>query len=494
MSLYRLVNSRKQYEKYGIERNKYSPPPPPTEIYKQGREVLKQEINNLHSFEKEIVALQNQLNNLENFSNIKISSDDNTQIALLDFLAKKVNTKITQTLSVVSTKGISIEDAKNIVNSRIENKKRVASGRSRFNDIIDRINNILGDLDLSNLTKEMFEEMDTLTQKIVEILKKLKEDFGLDDGQNILTYLNTETDFWQKTGSGYTLKYDLKNRAAIIKHLEILKVLMDNNPSKIAGEIGELYAEKALAGLSYNIDKSVLESVKILSSKQVGTDASAKLMNKQLAKQYAYLATKEALTSDGYQARFSGYSQDKIDVELVLQEGQVQTTRGLSVKNYTDPTKITILQGNLLSILGQTKYVPYTYHFINSYTYNEDTETRPQESSLLYRLMKEISSAHALIGGLTAQLKSGTIISTPKADYLVVNDSSKQKGWKVYSTKAILDKILNKKENVNKYFEFSREFNYYRIIKQRKVVSNEKHRFVNMRIELRLKELSKTLT
>ena len=486
MMQYRLVNSAWQYNKIGIVWGERQPPPSPEQIYKKGREILQKTIDsNSLKYNKDLIEkMENKLNDLNNFD-MKIKRPDaQTEMTLLEYLAKRAQNAVTKTLAIIPSssqeEGIAyLKAAEKYFNSQL-------GGEKKFDDLVKKLNKYLETADPEeDLTNDGF------YQEILHVLESLNKTLygnnSYHDATQILEIIQTETVFWKNKS---LFRGQKKERDTILYHLEILKALLTGNIQQAAGDISEAYVEAVLEGLEYKVEE---EKYKIIQSIQTGDSSSSKLMEKKLAKKYAYMAKEETKTFSGYRAYFKKPTKDKVDVELTTSENEPENKlQGLSVKNYSNPLRIGIFKGNLLTILGQDKYIPYTYYFLNSYTYNIDKkEKKPLAPSNLYKLMKEISAVHGLIGGLIAKNDKGFLI-TPTARYLLVNDSSKEQGWKVYSTKVLCELMI---EHIDYYTTFSKEFNYPCIVKRyHKVISDEKHRFTNVQIELILQRLIQSKT
>lgn len=113
----------------------------------------------------------------------------------------------------------------------------------------------------------------------------------------------------------------------------------------------------------------------------------------------------------------------------------------MSVKNYANISKITIFKGNLLSLLAQQHYNNLLRTYARGKTKNDEA----------YALLRKICFVKALSGGVLAMNKSGKIITTPTATYLIVNHQGKQ--WYVWP----MYDIIQEYEQNEKIAEFDPE-------------------------------------
>ena len=115
------------------------------------------------------------------------------------------------------------------------------------------------------------------------------------------------------------------------------------------------------------------------------------------------------------------------------------------MKNYGDPTEITLVTGNLGPLFN--RYVDFMYHYYLLYNSNEKQN--------VYQTARNIANFHALAGGiLTASSKNtDNFIVSQKAQYLVINDSHAAGRVRVYSVKDLAERFLRPEQDSSDAFK-----------------------------------------
>lgn len=194
------------------------------------------------------------------------------------------------------------------------------------------------------------------------------------------------------------------------------------------GEIGELFVQQALAlyhnGTLTGVDRICkgLGEGSGYTIQQVGGDTSHNLYPTG-----NFSVNGPAFSVQGHR------TQDKVDIVV---KGANIAPVGFSVKNYANTSQITLLSGNLGPLFNQ--YV----EFMNHYALLKKVYPEGQQNFMQFA--KNIAYFHALSGGILIRDTSGQIVTQGKAQYLVVNNSSKAtNSFKVYSIKDLATRYLS---------------------------------------------------
>jgi hypothetical protein len=251
------------------------------------------------------------------------------------------------------------------------------------------------------------------------------------------------------------------------------------------GDIGELYGAAAVYVFYHKKAKNVNELLDEF-IKNGFSSGGTKITGKDLSATFYEDADKfgpggiEVRDADnnliGYRLN---YTQDKVDFEVEVSDGQIAR---FSAKNYADTSNITLLSGNLYGILEENK--PMLYHLMNVLTDFEDgmrISEKDTDFQQIYNISKLTVGIKALIGGIRAVDKSGNIIHTAQADYLLVNNNRTGR-TQVIPTKKICDKMEGLLDYINIRPDALRQS---RSIGE----TNFKNRFSNIHVTLRLREL-----
>lgn len=130
-----------------------------------------------------------------------------------------------------------------------------------------------------------------------------------------------------------------------------------------------------------------------------------------------------------------GSTDDKVDIEIEVPSEERTITA--SIKNYSNPSEVTILKGNIFPMLAN--YSAFMKHYMKLISSSD----APQgDLNQMYQAIKFTVGIHALVGGVKA-IKNDSIITTPTASYFIVNNNkSRNKGVEVIPTNLIASQIL----------------------------------------------------
>ena len=185
------------------------------------------------------------------------------------------------------------------------------------------------------------------------------------------------------------------------------------------GKIGEYFAGAAVAAANAKINNYTGEILNYLKW-NLGNNTIKNIGDE---KTYHYQASFE---EENNGVRISTHAvDDKVDMQVDL----LGKTINMSVKNYQNISNITIFNGNLLSLLAQKHY----NNLLRSYARGEYGD-----SEEVYRMLRKICFIKALAGGVLAMDKTGNLLTTPTAKYLVVNEQGE--AWHVWSMYDIIQK------------------------------------------------------
>jgi hypothetical protein len=155
------------------------------------------------------------------------------------------------------------------------------------------------------------------------------------------------------------------------------------------------------------------------------------------------------------------------------------------MKNYSNPSSVTILKGNIYPILAI--YNQFIKHYTGLLCSQKEDE--PNSFNKMYQAAKFTVGVHALIGGVRAVTNNGNIISTASADYFIVNDNTKtENGISVYSTKQLGKAIIDRCDLI------TLKGGDEETINKRYVPGKYDNRFANISVELHLSQLKKTIS
>ena len=343
------------------------------------------------------------------------------------------------------------------------------------------------------------EEQSTKAYKALEEIYKLLQDYTPPENWS---GENTKS-IWDRIGKGghISLEKYPELRDNVGKLLSRGEALVTTGAlANKVGVIGEEFVAAALAitydkekELTYEALKGLMGKSKItfspngLSVRIAGEDKSKKgfLANQnQTSSQLANFIGKAKEEKIGEKSFYHfNATDDKVDVEIRVTPESFPIN--ISVKNYSNPSVVTILSGNIFPILAMYE------NFINHYVWLVISRDKALDSDInsLYQAIKFTTGFHALVGGVKALNKDNNIITTPTASYFVVNDNKRtdKNSIQVFNTKIIAEKIITDTELIELINGENIMSQYY----PKKGLDN---RFSNIQVELRLAQLKKSIS
>ena len=383
------------------------------EAYKRAKQVLKNDINSLKrgGSDREATEIQTLLSRFYTITSSPkvqtdyLSKEDYDEV--IKFVEEITDTAIDRaTLSVASEQSLVTEQE---VNNDIQPLKGFVHEDGIITVQPAQLNRVCDHIKL--LYEKGTNINETTKEQIKQILGEVKklEEYTKSRGRNSLQISN---DLIARLNQLYS-----KVNVSVLKQ-------------KI-GKIGEYFAGAAVAAANAKITNHTGEIIDYL---KWAMKKNA-LVNTGDNKTYHYQATFEE--SNNGIAISTMAVDDKVDMEVFFSGHTIP----MSVKNYTNISKITIFKGNLLSLLAQQHYNSLLRTYAREKTKNDEA----------YALLRKICFVKALSGGVLAMDKSGNIISTPTAKYLVVNHQGKR--WYVWP----MYNIIRKYEQNEKIAEFDPE-------------------------------------
>lgn len=311
---------------------------------------------------------------------------------------------------------------------------------------------------------------------------------------------------WTKYSIGGKERYGLNKEDKqynALKNIltEAQLILSIGSIAQDTGKVGELFGAAAAYYHYAKIEKSKKEVLAafspsaavsgLMSDKKTytGIDVSVRITGEDKSRKGSeiknpFLGGKDTTENNTVFYHTANATDDKVDFVVEFNTEEISPVT-FSMKNYINPSKVTLLKGNASTILAM--YPIFFNHYIGLLKANPPC----QEDclGLMYGAAKETIGIHALIGGVSALNDKNNIITTPSAQYLVINDNTKMKGGvKVYSTKEIANMIL---KNVDSIIDI--EGLDQSKFSAKLVEGAIDSRFNNISVELRVSQLRKSI-
>lgn len=220
------------------------------------------------------------------------------------------------------------------------------------------------------------------------------------------------------------------------------KMIHASGIAQKTGAIGEWFVYLALQHLneiSANETNNLIKQLNLSGNSQVIPTGAVPEHNL-----YYSDFSEEIGVDDGTLVAAARGTQGKADITISYTDDT--KALGFSVKNYTNPSQITLLRGNLGPLFNN--YINFINHYIALTTSNE------RDNAIA--LAKNIAKFKALTGGVLTKEGKGS-----SAAYLVVNDTTGKRGLRVWSTKWIAEHYLkNLSQSDNKIFKIENRNNF----------------------------------
>lgn len=461
-------------------------------VIEQQRNAIQNVVNSLQGSDEEAEKIQKSLLLQKQLQGLRTTTGAHEESVIERFmkeLEEAIGKDITDSLDLnqedkdAARRAISEEKFKNI--KAIKNRYGLSDQRKTIQR--HEYEKLLHNLEVAAANSQGLDN--SVTRKLNEIITSLRAPkFFAKEGK---------ASIWKKAGGGHSITFKDQEEAALeLSELMNLgsALITIGSVAQDIGKIGEYFGAAAVA-IAYakedeSIDKVLSDLVK--NGKGSGSGMTIEIVGEQKSAKGFYSDDPSNFVQGVQQSGSEGEyfyhfhpTDDKVDFVLTTTDNPSGIT--FSMKNYADTSSVTILSGNIFPILAN--YNNFIEHYI-ALLISSGSTNRSGQISEMYQAVKFTVGVHGLVGGVKALNDLGAVITTPTASYFIVNNNRRtdDQSLRVYNTKTLGQAIINQ-ANLIELLGGDRINEPYDPRK-----SDYDSRFSNINVELKLRELRKSIS